>query len=50
MVTFDMIVYSAIVPVYNSAPLVSRLYGRLVAVMVSLGQKFELIFVDDCST
>jgi polyisoprenyl-phosphate glycosyltransferase len=42
--------YSVVVPIYNSAPLVTRLYGRLVVVMESLGRQFELILVDDCST
>src|ERR1700688_2028475 len=50
MVSRDTVVYSVVVPVYNSAPLTTRLYGRLVAVMESLGQRFELIFIDDCST
>jgi glycosyltransferase involved in cell wall biosynthesis len=45
----DTILYSVVVPVYNSAPLVARLYDRLVTVMQPLGT-FELVFVDDCST
>src|ERR1700674_4267920 len=50
MASRETVVYSVVVPVYNSAPLTTRLYGRLVAVMESLGQQFELIFIDDCST
>jgi polyisoprenyl-phosphate glycosyltransferase len=50
MASRDTVVYSVVVPVYNSAPVVTRLYGRLVTVMESLGQQFELIFIDDCST
>jgi glycosyltransferase involved in cell wall biosynthesis len=41
--------YSVVVPVYNSAPVLARLYTRLIAVMASLGRRFELIFVDDGS-
>ena len=41
--------YSVVVPVYNSAPVLARLYARLVAVMESLGRRFELVFVDDGS-
>jgi glycosyltransferase involved in cell wall biosynthesis len=43
------IAYSVVVPVYNSAPVLARLYARLVAVMESLGRRFELVFVDDGS-
>lgn len=50
MASRNTLAYSVVVPIYNSAPLVTRLYGRLVAVMESLGPPFELILVDDCST
>jgi glycosyltransferase involved in cell wall biosynthesis len=43
------VVYSVVVPVYNSAPVLARLYARLIAVMVSLERRFELVFVDDDS-
>lgn len=39
--------YSAVIPVYNSAPVLEELYQRLVRVMESLGEPFELIFVED---
>jgi hypothetical protein len=42
--------YSVVVPVYNSAPILPRLHRRLVAAMEHLGQRFELIFVNDAST
>lgn len=41
-------VYSVVVPVYRSEPMLSELYGRIVAVMESLGEAFEMIFVEDC--
>jgi glycosyltransferase involved in cell wall biosynthesis len=44
------IVYSVVVPVYNSAAVLARLYARLMATMAALGKRFELIFVDDGST
>jgi polyisoprenyl-phosphate glycosyltransferase len=44
-----VIAYSVVVPVYNSAPVLARLYARLIAVMASLGKRFELVFVDDDS-
>jgi hypothetical protein len=50
MASSGTLAYSVVVPIYNSAPLVTRLYGRLVAVMEALGRPFELILVDDCST
>jgi polyisoprenyl-phosphate glycosyltransferase len=43
------IVYSVVVPVYNSVAVLRRLYGRLTTVMEALGKRFELIFVDDGS-
>ena len=44
------ITHSVIVPVYNSAATLQRLYDRLVAVMEDLDAAFEIIFIDDCST
>jgi dolichol-phosphate mannosyltransferase/undecaprenyl-phosphate 4-deoxy-4-formamido-L-arabinose transferase len=41
--------YSVVVPVYRSEPMLSELYERIVAVMESLGEAFEMIFVEDCS-
>lgn len=40
-------IYSAVVPVYNAAPVLEELHQRLVKVMESLGKPFELIFVED---
>lgn len=41
--------YSVVIPVYNSAPVLARLYPRLIAVMESLERRYELVFVDDGS-
>ena len=46
----EKMAYSVVVPVYNSAVTLERLYDRLIAVMESLDAPFELVFVDDCST
>jgi len=43
-------VNSVIVPVYNEAGTVQELHQRLVKVMSSLQEPFELIFIDDGST
>jgi polyisoprenyl-phosphate glycosyltransferase len=43
------VIYSVVVPVYNSAAVLGRLYGRLMTVMKVLGRRFELVFVDDGS-
>jgi len=50
MISGNHLIHSVVVPVYNSAPLLTRLYARLVEAMESIGQPFELIFVDDGST
>ncbi|HTR81365.1 MAG TPA: glycosyltransferase family 2 protein [Bacteroidota bacterium] len=44
-----MALISYIIPVYNGAPMVERLYDRLIPIARSLGQ-YEIIFVDDGST
>jgi len=41
--------YSVVVPVYNSAPVISLLTSRVRAVLERLGQPFELILVNDGS-
>jgi polyisoprenyl-phosphate glycosyltransferase len=41
--------YSVVVPVYNEEGNVGPLVSRVVAVMESLGQPFEILFVDDGS-
>ncbi len=41
--------YSVVIPVYNSAAVLPKLFSRLVAVMETLGEQFELLFVDDNS-
>ena len=43
------LVYSVVVPVYNSAQSLPELDRRLRAVCLGLGEPFELIYVDDCS-
>ncbi|MBL9180385.1 MAG: glycosyltransferase family 2 protein [Verrucomicrobiaceae bacterium] len=40
---------SVVVPVYNSAPMLTELVRRLEATLKSMGQAFELIFVNDGS-
>ena len=37
--------YSVIMPVFNEEPNLQKLYSRLVKVMDSLGNTFEIIFV-----
>lgn len=44
------VTFSVVVPVFNSAAIVSSLHGRLVAVFEELGEPFELIFVEDAGT
>lgn len=44
----DAVMYSIIVPVYNSEQLLPMLYERLVSVMEDLGEAFEIVFVEDC--
>ena len=45
----ETVFYSIVVPVYNSATVLPELYRRLIAVMESLGERFELLVVDDDS-
>lgn len=42
--------YSVVVPVFNEELIVQELYQRLIVVMESLCNTFELIFIDDGST
>ncbi|MCE2495392.1 MAG: glycosyltransferase family 2 protein [Flavobacteriales bacterium] len=42
-------VYSVVIPVYNSVQSLEKLCGRLEAVFSSMGDSFEIVFVDDCS-
>jgi len=44
----DGVVYSVIVPVYNSAGILPELHDRLSMVMHGLGESYEIIFVEDC--
>ncbi len=41
---------SVVIPVHNEEPSILRLYDRLTAVLASIGQPYEIIFVDDAST
>ena len=41
--------YSVVIPFYNEAEGIRELYSRLTAVMNSLGQRYEMIFVNDGS-
>lgn len=41
---------SLVIPVFNEEVLIEELYGRVSASMVSIGQAFEVILVDDGST
>lgn len=40
--------YSVVVPVYNSETTLKEFYERLVKVMRTTGESFEIIFVEDC--
>src|SRR5262245_28272190 len=40
---------SAVVPVYNSEPMVATLIQRLVAALTPLAERFEIVLVNDCS-
>ena len=42
-------VLSVVLPIYNEEPNLAALYRRLTAVMESLGEPYEVIFVDDGS-
>jgi glycosyltransferase involved in cell wall biosynthesis len=41
---------SVVIPVHNEEPSLLPLYDRLTTVLASLGQPYEVIFVDDAST
>ena len=40
--------YSVVIPVYNSAAMLSELHERLTSVMQGLDAPYEIIFVEDC--
>lgn len=44
------VTYSAVLPVHNERDVLPRLHDRLVRVMDSLGEPYEIVFVDDGST
>ncbi|QDP72381.1 glycosyltransferase family 2 protein [Legionella israelensis] len=44
------IVYSIVIPVFNSESTLREIYQRIVKVMTFLGTTFEIIFVEDCGT
>lgn len=44
-----MLKYSIVVPFHNEQDNVTEMYSRLTAVMESIGEPFELVFVDDGS-
>jgi glycosyltransferase involved in cell wall biosynthesis/Flp pilus assembly protein TadD len=46
----DPIALSIVVPLYNEAPNIRLLYGKLTAVLDNLQQGCEIIFIDDGST
>ena len=41
---------SVVIPVFNEAPNLEKLYARLVATLEEFGRSFEIVFVDDGST
>jgi glycosyltransferase involved in cell wall biosynthesis len=49
-IKFNKIRYSIVVPFYNEENSISVLYGKIVEVMDSLGEPYEMVFVDDGST
>lgn len=40
---------SIVIPIHNEEPAILRLYDRLTSVLERIGQKYEIIFVDDAS-
>src|ERR1700759_904703 len=48
--TIRMPKYSIVVPFHNEEENVTALYDRLKAVMEQIGDSFELVLVDDCSS
>ena len=45
----EMPVYSVVIPAYNEEEVIAETYKRLTAVMQSMGEPYELIFVNDGS-
>lgn len=45
-----MLKFSVVIPVYNEEPSIPLLYMSLKDAMDKMGQPYEIIFVDDCST
>lgn len=45
----SLIEYSVVVPLFNEEELFQELYGRLKAVMKSISESYEIIFIDDGS-
>jgi polyisoprenyl-phosphate glycosyltransferase len=46
----NTIQYSIVIPVYNSEKTLDELVNRILAVMKTITENFEIIFVDDCSS
>ena len=44
-----IIVYSVVIPVFNSAESIVKLVNRIISTLNSYGKLFEVILVDDCS-
>jgi glycosyltransferase involved in cell wall biosynthesis len=42
--------FSIVVPLFNEAQNVQPLHEKIVQEMQKMGEKYEIIFVDDCST
>jgi len=45
-----MLDYSIVVPVYNEEESIQELFSEIVRVMTPLNKRYEVIFVDDCSS
>ena len=43
-----MLAYSVVIPVYRSARILPELHRRLTAIMQTLNESYEIIFVEDC--
>jgi glycosyltransferase involved in cell wall biosynthesis len=50
MIAEDPVKYSIVVPFYNEHESISPFYAKLVEVMDSVGEPFEMVFVDDGSS
>ncbi|MBP9855552.1 MAG: glycosyltransferase family 2 protein, partial [Candidatus Omnitrophica bacterium] len=46
----EVIHYSIVVPVYNEEDSLKPLFAELLSVMVPLNVRYEIVFVDDCSS